>query len=252
MEVAHQSAKAVANVNPTPDNGISKVVLALSTPISQIKHYLPPIEGVPTLRGRIHPVALIAVVYYNIQLLKNTTHFTTSLKRSLHGFVLASILLFTSSSLLHLRYWTPRAYQLLKRVDHSNIFLLICFTFQPLSFASNTESSYLKTGSILVFIIAVIGVVFRCTARQPKKLVLALIYIIYGHLLVIFFPFLNLNKYQFLIVAASGLLYSIGGIVFGLRKPNLFLPHIGYQELSHILQVIAYFLMYVVIVDVVG
>ncbi|KAL0228173.1 hypothetical protein RCL1_004316 [Eukaryota sp. TZLM3-RCL] len=193
-----------------------------STVTNLLEECMPPIPAVPKLRGRIHLAALFPVSFACINLHSLVRTFRPELVLASAMFAFSSIALFLSSSLLHLRWWPQKVYKLLKRIDHSNIFLLVSGTFHILIGGTST-----KWKNALLFynwFFAACGVCYRMMFEQPKKLVLALIFITYSWSFMIFIPFFGLSTEHLIRVIIGGLLYT-GGLCFSLvshlRRSNL-------------------------------
>ena len=83
----------------------------------------------PLLRGWLHlvlaPLCLIGCLV--LALLADTT------PARVGALVLGATatMLFGTSALYHRRYWSPRADTILRRLDHSNIYLIIAGTYTP-------------------------------------------------------------------------------------------------------------------------
>src|SRR6476661_1171597 len=81
----------------------------------------------PHLRGWLHlgvfPLSLVAGIVLVALSPTSTARIATAV------FAVSAALLFGVSALYHRRHWSPRADGLLRRLDHSNIFLLIAGTY---------------------------------------------------------------------------------------------------------------------------
>lgn len=116
------------------------------------------LETKPTWRGWIHagtfPLAIVLGV-----ILVSVAHGPAA-KASTAVYFGTSLLLFGISATYHRFDWKPKAKLLLKRFDHSNIFLLIAGTYTPIAVLGlSTEKA--TTLLILVWSGAVFGIAFR-------------------------------------------------------------------------------------------
>src|SRR4051812_18659261 len=94
----------------------------------------PPDIGKPRMRGWLHTYAFFAAVVAGIVLCSIAA--TRPGIAPLVSCVIYSITvcgLFGVSALYHRRVWSPRAYQLMRRLDHSMIFIFIAGTYTPFS-----------------------------------------------------------------------------------------------------------------------
>src|SRR6187401_917944 len=112
----------------------------------------------PRLRGWLHlgvfPLSVVAGIVLIALSPTSTTRIATAI------FAATAALLFGCSALYHRRQWSPRADALLRRLDHSNIFLLIAGTYTP--FAITLLSS--RNAQILLALVwggGLLGIAFR-------------------------------------------------------------------------------------------
>ena len=87
----------------------------------------------PAMRGWIHAAAAPLSLAAGIVLI--CLAHGASLKWACAVFMTSSLVLFTNSACYHLGDWSPRVTDVLRRIDHVNIFLLIAGTYTPVSFA---------------------------------------------------------------------------------------------------------------------
>ena len=90
----------------------------------------------PLLRGWIHAIATPLALAAGIVLI--CLAHGTGLKWACAVFMTCSLVLFGNSACYHLGDWSPRVTDVLRRIDHMNIFLLIAGTYTPVSFALTT------------------------------------------------------------------------------------------------------------------
>src|SRR6476646_7030001 len=83
----------------------------------------------PHLRGWLHAGVFPLVVAAGIVLVALAP--TTAGRVSSAVFAVTAALLFGTSAVYHRGTWSPRTKMLLKRFDHSNIFLIIAGTYTP-------------------------------------------------------------------------------------------------------------------------
>ena len=87
----------------------------------------------PAMRGWIHLVAAPLSLAAGIVLICLAQG--AALKWACAVFMVCSLVLFANSAAYHLGDWSPRVTDVLRRIDHLNIFLLIAGTYTPVSFA---------------------------------------------------------------------------------------------------------------------
>ena len=195
-------------------------------------------EPRPTWRGWIHavtaPVALVAGIVL-IALASGT-----EAKWASTVFALTSLLLFGNSALYHRVAWSPPVKRTLKRIDHANIFLLIAGTYTPISLLA------LPHGPGLVLLVtvwtgALVGIAFRVFWIGAPRWLYVPIYVGLGWAAVADFPALwTANAPMMTLVVVGGALYTVGALVYGLKRPNPVPGHFGFHEIFHACTVLAF------------
>lgn len=192
----------------------------------------------PTWRGWIHagtfPVAIAAGIVL-IALANGAPA-----KWSSAVYMLTSMLLFGNSALYHRFNWKPKTKILLKRIDHANIFLLIAGTYTPLAVLALPPSK----GVLLLCVVwgsALIGIGFRVFwIGAPRWLYVAL-YVAMGWGAIMYIvELLDANVAMMVLVLVGGLLYTVGAVIYGMKKPNPFPGRFGFHEIFHTLTVLAF------------
>jgi len=192
----------------------------------------------PTWRGWIHagtfPVALVAGIVL-IVLADGT-----AAKWASAVFMATSLLLFGNSALYHRFDWGPRARAVLKRIDHANILLLIAGTYTPISvLALPPEKATLLLS--LVWGGAVIGILFRVFwIGAPRWLYVALYLLLGWAALMYIGDLFTANAVMMTLVLVGGLLYTVGAVVYALKRPNPWPGHFGFHEIFHVCTVLAF------------
>ncbi|WP_438828539.1 PAQR family membrane homeostasis protein TrhA [Streptomyces hesseae] len=203
-----------------------------------------PTHAKPRLRGWLHAGMFPAVLISGV--------FLTALADSTRGriacaiYVLSACLLFGISALYHRGNWSPRVAGVLRRLDHANIFLIIAGTYTPLTMLLVPGGR----GRLLlwaVWIAAAAGIAFRVFwVGAPRWLYLPC-YIAMGWAAVFFLPdFLRKGGIAVLVlVIVGGLLYSVGGVIYGIKRPNPSPRWFGFHEVFHSLTLAAFITHYV-------
>jgi len=200
--------------------------------------WLEGIDPKPTWRGWIHAgtfplaIALGAVLI----VLANGT----AAKVSSSIFVASSLLLFGISALYHRFNWSEHTRLLLKRMDHSNIFLLIAGSYTPLAvLCLPPEKSTLLLW--LVWSGAALGIGFRIFwIRAPRWLYVPL-YVLLGWAAMMFVvDFFQANWITMTLIIVGGLFYTGGAVIYGLKRPNPFPGKFGFHEIFHTFTLLAF------------
>jgi hemolysin III len=165
---------------------------------------------------------------------------------SVYGLSLVS--LFVCSTLHHGLNGSPRLNEVLRTLDYDSVFLLIAGTTTPLVLVL-FRNVYGWTVFGAVWAIAVIGIVLRSVWRRVPKYVTNTLYISMGWLTVLLVGAnVALPLGALALMAAGGLVYSAGFVIFVIERPNPWPGVFGFHELWHVLVVVAavlhYLLMY--------
>ena len=190
-------------------------------------------EVKPLMRGWFHAVASVGALIVTIGLLVKTYGNTASFVAAL-VFGVSMILLYAVSSIYHIGTWNGKRARVLRSFDHANIFLLIAGTYTPI--CVNVLSGHFRiTMLVLIWGMAALGIGVVLTLRLPRA-IMAGLYIGMGWVALIALPELVrlLPLDAMLTLLLGGVLYTIGGIVYALRRPNP-LPRIfGFHEIFHL------------------
>lgn len=160
-------------------------------------------------------------------------------------FTATAVLLFTTSAIYHRGSWTPRMCGFLKRLDHSNIFLIIAGSYTP--FALLLPHDQARTLLITVWTGAILGVIFRVFWVGAPRWLYVPLYCALGWVAVFYFgPLLrNGGPAVVSLVVAGGLLYSAGALIYGIKRPNPSPRWFGFHEIFHALTILAFTTHYI-------
>lgn len=155
-------------------------------------------------------------------------------------FMVTSMLLFGNSALYHRIHWSPKTKTLLKRFDHANIFLLIAGTYTPISLLALPLDKGI-TLLIVVWAGALVGIAFRVFWITSPRWLYVPLYVILGWAAVFYAPdIFATNAAAMMLVIIGGVLYTIGSVVYGLKRPNPWPNAFGFHEIFHTLTVLAF------------
>ncbi len=161
-----------------------------------------------------------------------------------------SILLYTSSTLLHGLKVKEQVERLLLRLDHAAIFTMIAGSYTPITLVTLREHSPAWGWTLfgIVWGIAILGVIFKLFWLDAPRWLSTGLYLLMGWLAVIATgPLIQALPVGGLIwLVAGGLFYSVGALVFIFERPNFYPDLLGHHELWHFLVLagsISHFLM---------
>lgn len=200
----------------------------------------------PRLRGWLHATVAPLSVAAGIVLVALAGSPQARVACAVYGVTAAA--LFGVSALYHRGRWSPPARALFRRLDHANIFLIIAGTYTPFTVL-------LLDGPrqrILLWTIwagALTGVAFRLLWLGAPRWLYTPVYVALGWTAVLFLPdFAATGGVAVLVlILVGGAIYSAGGIVYALRRPNPSPRWFGFHEIFHSCTVAAYVVHYVAV-----
>jgi len=193
----------------------------------------------PKLRGIVHlvmsPLSLVAGLIL------------ITLANELRGritlgiFTLTAVALFTCSALYHRVAWNDKNKAIWRRIDHSNISILIAGTYTPFA-VYLLRPSQTKTLLIVAWGGAILISLLRIFWLSAPRWLYVAGYISLGWAAIFYMPaFLNTGGVSiFILILTGGVLYSAGGVIYALKKPNFSINWFGFHELFHAMTAAAF------------
>jgi hemolysin III len=201
----------------------------------------------PRLRGVSHQWAFFVSLVLGVALVLSAPTGRATVAAAIYAASVAG--LFGASALYHRISWVSAAgRRWMRRLDHSMIFLLIAGTYTP--FALLTLDGAIATGILIaVWAGALAGIVMKLFWIDAPKWLVALTYVVLGWVAVAAFPQLlaDIGVTATTLVAVGGLLYTIGAVVYALRRPDPVPSVFGYHEVFHALVILAAALQFAVV-----
>ncbi|MDR2938792.1 MAG: hemolysin III family protein [Clostridiales bacterium] len=147
----------------------------------------------------------------------------------------ALILLYAASTFYHMLKVSERSSKLLRKIDHMMIFVLIAGSYTPICLTA-LRGVWGYTLLALVWPIAILGIVFKIFFINAPSWLTSGIYLFMGWIVIIaFVPLIKtLEAGGFLMLLLGGLAYTVGGIIYALKKPNLNFIKFGFHEIFHV------------------
>jgi hemolysin III len=153
-------------------------------------------------------------------------------------FGLAMVLLYLVSAAYHVFARGPRVRPVLRRLDHSMIFVLIAGTYTPVCLLA--LDGWWGRGLLLaVWAGALVGIALKVAGLERFRRISAPLYLVLGWLAVVAAPQLIHRTDLLLPAAVGGLLYTVGALLFVLQVPGRVATWFGYHEWWHALGVAA-------------
>ncbi len=193
-------------------------------------HMREPISGLSHLLGVVlSAIGLILLLQHAITL----GNPTAIVAFTIYG--LSLILLYLASSLYHLVTGPVQKIRLLRKFDHTMIYVLIAGTYTPLILLA--LNGYWKWSSItIIWILAAAGIIIKLVWFQAPRWISTLLYLGMGWLSVIIMPVLikNFSTTGLIWLLLGGFAYTIGAIIYGIKKPDPLPEVFGFHEIWHI------------------
>ena len=192
----------------------------------------------PSWRGWIHAGVLPIVIAGGIVLVVLAHGIPAKITAAI--FFASSVLLFGNSALYHRFNWRPRTKKVLKRIDHANIFLLIAGSYTPITWLALPQEKAIVLMSI-IWGTALVGIGFRVFWINAPRWLYVPIYVGMGWgAMAYVVDFMNANAAMMILILSGGLAYTLGALVYALKKPNPWPGHFGFHEIFHTFTVLAF------------
>ena len=198
----------------------------------------------PRLRGWLHAVMAPAAAAAGIVQVWFAP--TPAAKVACAVFSLSALLMFTVSAAYHTRTWPERTRIRLRRWDHANIFLLIAGSYTPFAVLLLSPGSA-RTLLTVVWVGALLGAAFQILWVHAPRWLYVPIYIGLGWAAVFWAgDFAAAGEPAAMsLVILGGALYTVGAIVYGMKRPEPAPGWFGFHEVFHTLTIAAFVAHYV-------
>jgi len=193
----------------------------------------------PTFRGWLHAAAFVIVLPAGLYLLAAAESTAARVAVAVYWASLAG--LFGTSASYHRLARSPKAVLWFRRADHSMIFCLIAGTYTPLCLVA-LPAVWGIPMLVVAWVTALAGIIMkmvRIGSRDGSSG--SWLYIVLGWAAVATLPALvtNLSVGQLVLMGAGGLLYTLGAVVLGTRRPDPIPHRFGYHEVWHAMTIAA-------------
>ena len=195
-------------------------------------------EVKPTWRGWIHAGTFPVAIALGVVLIVVADGALAKVSSAV--FVLSSLLLFGVSAVYHRFNWSLRTKTLLKRLDHANIFLLIAGSYTPITVLALPQDKAILLLS-LAWGGALLGIGFRVFWISAPRWLYVPLYVLLGWAAIMFIvDFFQANAVMMTLILAGGLCYTVGAVIYGLKRPNPVPGVFGFHEIFHTLTLMAF------------
>jgi len=205
--------------------------------ISTITHFIGAI---------LSAVGVVYVIYKGIKV-GNTPYLVGSLI-----FGMSMVLLYSASTTYHWARVNDKTLEILRKIDHMMIFILIAGTYTPV-FLVGLGGVFGFTLLVIVWTIAIIGIVLKAFWKGMPRKVTTTIYISMGWFsLVALYQLTKTLPLQGLIfLVLGGISYTIGGVIYGGKFEIFNFKNFGFHDVFHLFVLGGSFFHYLMVVTLV-
>mgnify|MGYP000928300733 CR=1 FL=1 len=201
-------------------NLFSRIARSLRDPVSGLTHFI----------GALLAVAGLAALIVKASNPLRPWHLTTYCV-----FGAGMILLYTASTLYH---WLPlgsTGRSRLRKLDHMMIFVLIAATYTPFCLVP-LRGAWGWSIFGTVWAVALMGIVFKAFWIHAPRWLSAAMYVCMGWIVIVgIVPLVRtLQPGGLFWLVTGGLLYTAGGLIYAVKRPDPFPEVFGFHEIFHI------------------
>jgi hemolysin III len=204
-----------------------------------------PVSGLTHLGGAIASAgglaALLIIGWQNVEKIVSVFVYGISL-----------IGLFAASATYHLSKVKPKTLTILRKIDHSAIYLLIAGTYTP--FCINAFSGFYRWGLLaIIWSIALIGILIKIFYIHAPRWLSAGVYVLMGWLCVAAIGEMTTALTPFTLgwLLAGGIVYTLGAVVYATKIFDFAPGKFGFHEVWHIFVLVGALLHFVAVVGVI-
>ena len=193
---------------------------------------------IPRLRGVTHAYAFWLALVAAAALIVFTPAGAPRVAAAIYGAGLCAV--FGGSGLYHRWRWHPRWRPLLRRVDHSTIYVFIAACYTAVGMLVLTGATRWMV-LITVWTGALAGIVFSLAWVNAPRWLSSSTYVVLGWVALLAAPQLvsSLPIAPLVLVALGGVLYTVGAIVFAMGRPDPWPRVFGFHEIFHVFVILA-------------
>jgi hemolysin III len=192
----------------------------------------------PLLRGVTHAYAFWVALAAAVALTALVPAGTPRVASVIYGLGLCG--LFAASGTYHRWRWNPRWRPLLRRIDHSTIFIFIAASYTPVALLV-MHGTLRWVILVVVWTGAIIGVVLSVAWITAPRVLSAACYLALGWTAMFALPQMldTLDVAPLVLLGIGGLLYTAGAVVYATKRPNPWPSTFGFHEVFHALVILA-------------
>jgi hemolysin III len=199
-----------------------------------------PVSGFTHLFGAVLSliglIVLVSMSYY----MRSTKHIIAF---SIFG--ISMILLYTASSVYHLITVSEKGIKVMRRVDHSMIYVLIAGTYAPICLIG-LKGSMGKGLFITIYALATLGIILKMFWFNAPRWLYTSFYVFMGWVSIIaVVPLAKVIPNSGIAwLFAGGVLYTVGAVIYAAKWPHIKSKIFGFHEIFHIFVLMGSFCHY--------
>lgn len=194
-----------------------------------------PVSGISHLVGAVLSViGLVFLIVYSAKYGEGAWDIV-----SFTIFGVGLILLYTFSALYHMLNIGEKGTRVFRKFDHMMIYVLIAASYTPICLGPIRGPWGFSILGV-VWGLAIFGIILTAVWLQAPRWLTTSIYIAMGWLVIVMaYPLLTTFKelnalYSLIWLLVGGIFYTIGGVIYGLKKAPFTTKHFGFHEIFHI------------------
>ncbi len=174
-------------------------------------------------------VGMILLINLSLQPYKPLHFFSFSV------FGISMILLYTTSTLYHWLKLSEAGVKKLRKADHIMIFIYIAATYTPVCIVA-LRGSFGWGMFAVIWLVALGGILIKLFWMNAPRWVSTVIYLLMGWLaVVIIYPLINVLQLDALLwLLIGGLFYTVGAVIYAIKKPDPYPGVLGFHEIFHL------------------
>jgi len=190
------------------------------------------------IRGFLHGGAAIASLVGLVLMIVRSAGSPKSLTGGL-VFGIALMVMYTVSALYHSIPWQERSKLRMRRIDHSMIYLVVAGTFTPIAIAS-LDGATLAVALATVWGLAITGIFLKVFHPNVATWLSVTIQLVMGWSALVWMPAIyeDLGLAAVVLILAGGLSYTVGAIIYAMKRPWPFPRIFSYHEIFHVLVIL--------------
>jgi hemolysin III len=180
--------------------------------------------------------AILSIIGFFAMIIKAFNNGNFEVKVSAIVFGMSMILLYSMSATYHMidpSYTSAK--RVLRKLDHIMIFVLIAGTYTPICLINLKDTLIGTVLLIVVWSIVLVGLFIKLFWLNAPRWIATSLYLLMGWTVIFVIKPVatHLSMSAILWLFLGGLFYTVGGVIYGLKKPNLTFKNFGFHELFH-------------------